>query len=68
MSLKSKSRIIGEGAQSAGVPPLERVTPDVPLPCVEIRWTKRELESLALFVSASEANQPTELLIRAIRT
>ncbi len=48
-------------------PRLERVAPEVALPRVEIQWTKRELESLAKLASAREANQPTELLIRAMR-
>ncbi len=68
MSLKSKSRIVSKGAQSAGVPPVGAGNFGCALPRVEIRWTKRELESLAALVSASEANQPTELLMRAIRT
>jgi hypothetical protein len=48
-------------------PRLERVAPDVALPRVEIKWTERELESLAELASASEANLPTEALIRALR-
>ena len=48
-------------------PRLERVAPDVALPQVEIKWTERELESLAKLASAAEANPPTEALIRALR-
>jgi hypothetical protein len=48
-------------------PRLERVAPDVVLPRVEIKWTERELESLAELASASEANSPTQALIRALR-
>ena len=32
-----------------------------------IKWTGRELESLAQLVSAGEANRPTDALIRAMR-
>jgi hypothetical protein len=49
------------------MPRLERVAPEVSLPRVEIDWTSRELESLAKLASASEANPPTEKLIRALR-
>lgn len=48
-------------------PRLERVAPDVILPKVEIKWTGRELGSLAELVSAGEAHAPTDALIRAIR-
>ena len=48
-------------------PRLERVAPDLVLPRVDIKWTGRELESLAEFVSAGEANRPTDALIRAMR-
>ena len=48
-------------------PRLERVAPDMSLPRVEIKWTERELESLAELASAEEANRPTEALIRAMR-
>ena len=48
-------------------PRLERVAPDMCLPRVEIKWTERELESLAELASAGEANRPTEALIRAMR-
>lgn len=37
------------------------------LPRVEIKWTERELESLAEFASAAEASPPTEALVRALR-
>jgi hypothetical protein len=48
-------------------PRLERVAPDLVLPRVDIKWTGRELESLAELVSAAEANRPTDALIRAMR-
>ena len=48
-------------------PRLERVAPDLVLPRVDIKWTGRELESLAELVSAGEANRPTDALIRAMR-
>jgi hypothetical protein len=48
-------------------PRLERVAPDLVLPRVDIKWTDRELESLAKLSSASEAKPPTEALIRALR-
>jgi hypothetical protein len=48
-------------------PRLERVAPEVALPRVEIKWTERELESLAELVSAGDANRPTDTLIRAMR-
>jgi len=49
------------------LPRLERVAPEFSLPRVEIRWTSRELESLAELASAPNANPPTEALIRAMR-
>ena len=48
-------------------PRLERVAPDLVLPRVEIKWTEREMESLAKLASTSEANPPTEELRRALR-
>jgi hypothetical protein len=48
-------------------PRLERVAPDLVLPRVDIKWTGRELESLAELVSAGEAKRPTDALIRAMR-
>jgi len=47
-------------------PRLERVAPDVTLPRIDIRWTGKELESLAMLVSEQPA-EPTETLIRAMR-
>jgi hypothetical protein len=47
-------------------PRLERVAPEVNLPHVEIRWTSRELESLAELASGQPA-EPTDALIRAMR-
>jgi hypothetical protein len=64
-------RIISESASGDRkvlvFPRLERVAPDLVLPRVEIRWTERELESLAQLASAVEAKPPTEALIRALR-
>ena len=48
-------------------PRLEQVAPDVVLPRVDIKWTERELESLAELASAHEAKAPTGALIRALR-
>ena len=48
-------------------PRLERVAPDLAPPRVEIRWTERELESLAELISAADAKVPTEALVRALR-
>ena len=64
-------RIVSEGAngerQVQLFPRLERVAPDLALPRVEIKWTGRELESLAELISTGEANRPTDALIRAMR-
>jgi hypothetical protein len=64
-------RILSESASGERkvllFPRLERVAPDVVLPRVEIKWTGRELESLAELVSLGEANHPTDALIRAMR-
>jgi hypothetical protein len=64
-------RIVSEGATGERkvlvFPRLERVAPDVVLPRVDIKWTERELESLAELASAPEAKQPTDALIRALR-
>jgi len=63
-------RIISESASGERkvlvFPRLERVAPDLMLPRVEIKWTERELASLAE-LAAQEANPPTEALIRAVR-
>ena len=48
-------------------PRLERVAPDLLLPRVEIEWTEHELANLAKLASATDANPPTEALIRALR-
>src|ERR1039457_3243001 len=48
-------------------PRLERVAPDLVLPRVDIKWTGRELESLAALISAGAASRPTDALIRAMR-
>jgi hypothetical protein len=48
-------------------PRLERVAPDSVMPQAEIKWTERELESLAKLASAPKANPPTDALIRALR-
>jgi hypothetical protein len=47
-------------------PRLERVAPEVTLPHVDIRWTDKELESLADLASGQPAD-PTDALIRAMR-
>jgi hypothetical protein len=47
-------------------PRLERVAPDLVLPRVDIKWTGRELESLAE-LAGGEPNRPTDALIRAMR-
>jgi hypothetical protein len=64
-------KIVSEGANGERTvllfPRLERVAPDLSLPRVEIRWTGRELKSLAELLSANEASRPTEALIRAMR-
>ncbi|MGH9657918.1 MAG: hypothetical protein ACRD96_05200 [Bryobacteraceae bacterium] len=64
-------RIVSESANGERkvllFPRLERVAPDLVLPRVEIKWTGRQLESLAGLVSAAEANHPTDALIRAMR-
>ncbi len=64
-------RIVSESASGERTvlvfPRLERVAPDLVLPRVEIKWTERELESLAELASANEAKPPTEALIRALR-
>ncbi len=64
-------RIVSESASGERkvllFPRLERVAPDLVLPRVEIKWTGRELESLAELASAGDANRPTDALIRAMR-
>ncbi len=64
-------RILSESANGERrvliFPRLERVSPGVALPRVDITWTEGELESLAELASAAEANRPTEALIRAMR-
>ncbi|SRR5258708_11069270 len=49
------------------LPRLERVAPEFTLPRIEIRWTGRELESLAELAAAPKARRPTEALILAMR-
>ena len=64
-------RIVSESASGERkvlvFPRLERVAPDLILPRVETQWTERELASLAELASATEANPPTDALIRAVR-
>jgi hypothetical protein len=64
-------RIVSESASGERnvllFPRLERVAPGLVLPRVDIKWSGRELESLAELVSAREANRPTDALIRAMR-
>jgi hypothetical protein len=68
---KRGNRITSESATGERrvlvLPTLERVAQDLMLPRVEIKWTERELESLAKLASASQPNPPTEALIRALR-
>ena len=68
---RSGHRIVSESASGERkvllFPRLERVAPGVVLPRVEIKWTERELESLAELASAREGNQPTVALVRAMR-
>ena len=66
-------RIVSEGAcgdkNVLVFPRLERIAdtvPETPLPRVEIKWTGRELRSLARLVE-SEPAAPNEALIRAVR-
>src|SRR5256885_16348343 len=64
-------RIVSESASGERkilvFPRLERVAPDLVLPRVEIKWTERELASLAELASADRANTPTDALTRAMR-
>src|ERR1700679_3871421 len=64
-------RIISESASGERkvllFPRLERVAPDLVLPRVDIKWTGRELKSLAGLVSQGEASRPTNALVRAMR-
>ena len=64
-------RIVSESASGERkvlvFPRLERVAPDLVLPRVEVKWTDRELESLAKLAGAEKANQPTDALRRAMR-
>ncbi len=68
---KLGNRIISESASGERkvlvFPRLERVAPDLTLPRVEIKWTERELKSLAELAFAAEANPPAEALIRVLR-
>jgi hypothetical protein len=67
---KRGHRIVSESASGERkvllFPRLERVAPEVTLPHVDIRWTDKELGSLAELVSGQPA-EPTEALIRAMR-
>lgn len=67
---KSGHRIVSESSTGERkiliFPRLERVAPEVTLPHVDIRWTNKELESLAELASGQPAD-PTEALIRAMR-
>ena len=68
---KRGHRIISESATGERkvlvFPRLERVAPDLILPRIDIKWTERELESLAELASAPEVKSPTEALVRALR-
>jgi hypothetical protein len=63
-------RIFSEGTtgerKELVLPRLERVSPELELPRVEISWTPRELESLA-DLAAKKPAPPTETLLRAMR-
>jgi hypothetical protein len=67
---KRGHRIVSEGANGERkilvFPRLERVAPGFELPRVDLRWSERELESLAELATAQPA-PPTEALIRAMR-
>jgi hypothetical protein len=41
--------------------------PEINLPRVSIKWTRRELESLADLVTSEKASRRTAALIRALR-
>ncbi len=64
-------RIVSESATGERrvlvFPRLERLAPDIVLPRVTIKWTRRELASLAELASAAEPNTPTAALIQALR-
>jgi hypothetical protein len=47
-------------------PRLERVAPELDLPRVDLRWSEREIESLAELALGQPA-EPTDALIRAMR-
>ena len=68
---KRGHRIVSESATGERevlvFPRLERVAPDMILPRIDMKWTERELESLAELASAPEAPPPTEALVRALR-
>lgn len=49
------------------LPRLERVAPEAVLPHVNIAWNEKELESL-MELTLAEPAQPTEALIRAMRS
>jgi len=67
---KSGHRIVSESASGERkvllFPRLERVAPELTLPHVDIRWTEKELGSLAELISGQPA-EPTETLVRAMR-
>ena len=48
-------------------PRLERVAPELDLPQVDLRWSEREIESLAELALGQPA-EPTDALIRAMRS
>jgi hypothetical protein len=48
-------------------PRLERVAPEQDLPRVDLRWSEREIESLAKLALRQPA-EPTDALIRAMRS
>jgi hypothetical protein len=67
---KRGHRIVSESASGERkvllFPRLERVAPEITLPHVDIRWTEKELGSLAELLSGQPV-EPTEALVRAMR-
>jgi hypothetical protein len=67
---KRGHRIVSESATGERkilvLPHLERVTPELALPRIDIRWSQAELENLAKLASKPPA-EPTDTLIRAMR-
>ncbi len=68
---KLGNRIVSESATGERkvlvLPRLERVAPDLSLPRVQLKWTAREVESLAELATTTEPTPPTAALMRAMR-